>query len=326
MKKSYYPHKPKERDPAMQHKTSKPQHGQASGKSAKSGAVKSAGSRPNPSLGSRGPGPRVKGPRPSSDKVSDLSQLTRLGRWVIGVHAAEEVLKQRPQAVRKFFVRDDWESSETLTPIVELARRKGVGFEEKSQGQIEGLLKAAQTGSGHQGVLMVVGERPQIDWKQIEKSEKCVLVALDGLEDPQNLGSILRTSWLMNVSGILVPQDRSAQLSPTVAKVASGGAEHVPVESVSNLGAELRRLKDMGFWIFGLAEQGTHLPWQLNMADKICWVVGNEGSGLRQSTEKFCDELVRIPQVKSGSSYNASVSLAMVLSETCRQIGQVGDN
>ena len=124
----------------------------------------------------------------------------------------------------------------------------------------------------------------------------------------------------MNAKAILIPEDRAVGLTPTVCKIASGGAEHVPVEAHTNLASAMQKLKDKGFWIYGLSEKGDRKLWEFKLPNKVAWVVGCEGSGLRVTTERACDELVRIPQVESGSSYNASIALAMALTETCRQL------
>jgi len=295
MKKSFYPHPPKNRDPETQHKKK---------------FVPKGGARPKP--------PQGKAPQ----KASELDQLIKMGRWVIGLHAAEEALKMRPHAVKRMLIREDWETIPALKALHELAGYNEVSIQEKTPGQIDGLLAAAQAGGGHQGILLVVSGRPEIDWAGLKTKEHSVLLALDGLEDPQNLGSILRTSWLMEVDGILVPQDRAAGLTPTVSKVASGGAEHIAIESVSNMGAEFKQIKEMGYWIFGLSEKGKQTIWDLKLPEKIVWVIGNEASGLRVSTEKSCDELVRIPQAESGSSYNAGVATAIALAESARQKNQ----
>jgi 23S rRNA (guanosine2251-2'-O)-methyltransferase len=313
--KSYYPHAPKNRDPDAQHKKPAATKPEAKRRGAKPGV------RPTARPGARSAAPQKLDK--TKQKSSELDLLLKMGRWVIGIHAAEEALRVRPHAVKRILLREDWKSSEQLKTLGELAGYNDVQIIEKTQGQIDGLLTAAQAGSGHQGVLVIVGERPKIAWNELKTKTQCVLLALDGLEDPQNLGSILRTSWLMNVDGIIVPQDRAAHLTPTVSKVASGGAEHVALESVSNLGAELKQLKDQGFWIYGLSEKGTQMIWDVKLPHKVVWVIGNEASGMRVSTENFCDELVRIPQVESGSSYNAGIATAIALAESARQMAKI---
>lgn len=307
MKKSFYPHPPKNRDPETQHKK----------KFVPTKTARPIGAKP---LAGKTTGrPMAKPLDKTKQKSSELDLFIKMGRWVIGLHAAQEVLKMRPHAVKRMLIREDWATVPQLKAMHELAGYNDIQIQEKSSGQIDGLLSAAQAGGGHQGILLIVSGRPEIDWKGLKFKEQSVLLALDGLEDPQNLGSILRTSWLMAVDGILVPQDRAAGLTPTVSKVASGGAEHVAIESVSNMGAEFKQIKEMGYWIFGLSEKGTKTIWDLKLPEKVVWVVGNEATGLRVSTEKFCDELVRIPQAETGSSYNAGIAAAIALAESARQ-------
>jgi 23S rRNA (guanosine2251-2'-O)-methyltransferase len=193
------------------------------------------------------------------------------------------------------------------------AKLKQIPVEPKPPGVLDKL------GSGNQGVACLVSETPRVEWSSLKGKSRSIILALDGLEDPQNLGSILRTAWLTQVDAILIPSDRSVSLTPTVAKIASGGAEHVPVEEVSNMGETLKAAKEDGYWIFGLAEQGANKIWDLQMPDRLIWVIGSESSGLRTAIARACDELVNIPQAPSGSSFNASVAAAIALYETNRQ-------
>jgi 23S rRNA (guanosine2251-2'-O)-methyltransferase len=222
----------------------------------------------------------------------------------------------RPRAVREIWLRDDWKSSQQLSELEELARAGRVQIREKSSGQLD------QVGSGHQGVAVACTESPELDWEKLESDETSLVLLLDGIEDPHNLGSILRTAWLTGVSAIFIPTDRAVGLTPAACKVASGGAEHVAIESEPNLVTVMEKLKEIGFWIYGLAEGGTRKPWEFQLPKKVAWVIGSEGSGIRKPTERACDELARLPQVASGSSYNASIAAAMALSETCRQFGK----
>jgi len=235
-------------------------------------------------------------------------------RWVVGIHSCEEVLKVRPKAIRELWLKEDFEHSQALRELAEKAERARVRLATKPQKQLD------QIGSGHQGVALAVTEDPELDWADFAEGKHIVL-ALDGLEDPHNLGSILRTAWLCGVSAILIPEDRAVGLTPAVCKIASGGAEHVPVEAHTNLASAIEKLKEVGFWVYGLSEKGSRKPWEFQLPDKVIWVVGHEGTGMRITTERVCDELVRIPQVESGSSFNASIAVAMALSETCRQFG-----
>ena len=142
---------------------------------------------------------------------------------------------------------------------------------------------------------------------------------LDGIEDPHNLGAILRTSWLTGVHGVLIPEDRAVGLTPTVHKVACGGVEHVPVEETTNFSNYAEDLKKKGYWIYGLSPRGKKSIFELDLPEKVVWAIGAEDKGMRVTTERLCDELVFIPQSSASASYNASVATAMALTETLRQ-------
>ena len=221
----------------------------------------------------------------------------------------------RPSSVVAALMRPDWERASHLHDLKARLDRAGIPIECRSAHPLDAL------GSGHQGIALCLITAPQLDWAQMEASDSAVVLILDGVEDPQNLGSILRTAWLAGVTAILIPNDRAVGLTPIACKVASGGAEHVPIEAHSSFGPPMERLKSLGFWLYGLSEKGRSRPWDLKLPPKTAWIVGSEGSGLRVNTERTCDELVRLPQVAGGSSYNASVAVAMALMETCRQLG-----
>lgn len=252
--------------------------------------------------------------RPSQ---AQLSHARDRARWVVGIHSCEEALKVRPRAIREVLLRSDWVRSQQLRTLQEMAKVHGIPVGERSEGQLE------QIGSGHQGVALACTESPELDWSALEKVESALVLILDHIEDPHNLGSILRTAWLVDVKAVFIPADRAVGLTPAVCKVASGGAEHVPVVVESNLPALIERLKGIGFWVYGLSEAGKRAPWDFQLSKKTAWVVGSEGQGLKKTTERACDELVRIPQVPSGSSYNAAIACAMALMETARQFGHL---
>ncbi len=169
---------------------------------------------------------------------------------------------------------------------------------------------------GHQGLCIKMSDRPRWDddWATREDS---VVVFLDGITDPHNLGAILRTAWLLDVAAVFIPKNRRVDLTPVVCKVASGGAEHVPVESC-HFGSQLQWFKDQGYWVHGLREKGDLLLPQQKPGGKTVLVVGAEGKGIRSSTENFCDQFVSIPQVATGSSFNASVAFALCAYEYTR--------
>ncbi|WP_413943185.1 TrmH family RNA methyltransferase [Bdellovibrio sp. HCB-162] len=241
------------------------------------------------------------------------NQIPREWRIVIGTHAINEVLKVRPQEVKGMWIRQGWESSNDLREMHELALESRVKVDIKPETVIE------KFGSSQQGAAIFVDGAPTLDMQGLENFEKSIVLMLDGIEDPHNLGAIVRTSWLAGAQGVLIPEDRAVGLTPTVHKVACGGVEHVPVEETTNFAKYAEELKKQGYWIFGLSPRGKRSIFELDLPDKVVWAVGSEDKGLRVTTERLCDELVFIPQASSSASYNASVATAMALTETLRQ-------
>lgn len=235
-------------------------------------------------------------------------------RAIAGTHAIREVLKVRPASVKEIWVEKNWESREDLRQIRDEMGRRFPRTILKSE---EALSKLARS---HQGAIAFSDAVVGADWKKIEQAESAVVLALDQVEDPHNLGAILRTSWLMGASALLVPEERSAGLTASVHKVAAGGAEHVPLEQGQFL-PKLKNLKDAGFWVFGLdgAQTSTSI-FQMKIPSKVIWVMGSEEKGLRTTTRKVCDEVVSLPQANATASYNVSVAAAMILFETSRQL------
>jgi 23S rRNA (guanosine2251-2'-O)-methyltransferase len=248
--------------------------------------------------------------RASGKPLSD--PLLKDHRIVIGNHAIKEVLAVRPKAIRGVWLKQGWESSSELRELQEALKGLGTKIELKPESILDRF-------GGHQGAAVFLKEAPELDRASLLAKSHSRLVLLDGIEDPHNLGAILRTSWLMGVDGILIPQDRSVGLSPSVHKVACGGAEHVPVEICGNFANPLEELKKQGFWVFGLSHKSKKSLFDFKMPEKIIWAVGAEDKGLRITTERLCDELVSIPQLSASASYNASVAAAIALTETFRQ-------
>ncbi len=231
---------------------------------------------------------------------------------MIGTHAIAETLTVRPKAVAMAWIKQGYESATDLRELFETLKGLKIKVEVKPLGTMDRF-------GGHQGAALMLKEVPELDWARLKDKKISKIMLLDGIEDPHNLGAVLRTSWLMGVDAVLIPQDRSVGLSPSVHKVACGGAEHVPVEICANFTNTLEELKKMGYWVFGLSHEGKKTLFDLKLPEKVVWAVGSEEKGLRTTTERLCDELVQIPQVSAAASYNASVAAAMALTETFRQ-------
>lgn len=240
-------------------------------------------------------------------------EIPKEWRPVIGTHAIKEALQVRPHMAKILWLRQGWESSSDLREIQELAFKEKVKIETKPESVVD------RFGSSHQGAVVFMNGAPTLSLEGLENFEKSILLILDGIEDPHNLGAILRTSWLVGVNGVFVPEDRAVGLTPTVHKVACGGAEHVPVVETTSFANYAEDLKKMGYWVYGLSPRGTKSIFDLQLPEKVVWAIGSEDKGMRVTTERLCDELVYIPQSSAAASYNASVATAMALTETLRQ-------
>lgn len=175
----------------------------------------------------------------------------------------------------------------------------------------------------HQGVVAEV--RPMPSWTDNDLIDALrdvpapLVLALDGVQDPHNLGACLRTADACGVVAVVVPKDRAAQVNATVKKVAAGAAETTPVVAVTNLARTLKLLKEAGLWVVGAAGEAPRLASEVDLKGPVVIVMGAEGSGLRQLTRQHCDYLVRLPQVGAVESLNVSVATGMLLYEATRQ-------
>ncbi|MGE0529305.1 MAG: TrmH family RNA methyltransferase [Bdellovibrionales bacterium] len=236
------------------------------------------------------------------------------GRCVVGIHAVTELLKVRPRAVDQIWLRESYSDHPALRHLADQARNLKIRVHLQSPAVLD------KVTSANQGVLAFAREAPELDWEILKTIDSAYLVALDEVEDPHNLGAVLRTAWLLGARGVLTPAHRSAHLSPAVSKVAQGAVEHVPVDRDNALPQQLETLKSAGFWIWGLSHTAKSTIFEVSIPQKVIWVLGSEASGLRKSVERVCDDFVRIPQLHPEASYNVSVAAAIALAETFRQM------
>jgi 23S rRNA (guanosine2251-2'-O)-methyltransferase len=229
------------------------------------------------------------------------------------VHAINEVLKVRARSIDSAWLQQGFESNQDLAKLNKELQQLKVKIELKPASLLE---KVAQS---HQGAVLFSNHSPDVDWPQIFNKQRAIVLVLDGLEDVHNLGAILRTSWLMKVDAIVIPQVGAVRLTAAVHKIACGGAEHVPVVELNQFSNLFEDLKKHDFWAFGLSHLGKKSLFDLKVPSKVIYCIGNEEKGLRKTTERLCDELISIPQSASDASYNASVTAGMVLLETARQ-------
>jgi len=213
-----------------------------------------------------------------------------------------------------------FEESSALKKLALLAQFKGLKPKVVFEKQFHRLLNFKK--EVHQGILVEVKHQfPEPRLGDLSKREQAVVLILDRIQDPKNLGAILRTAWLMSVSCVFLSAQNSVGLSPAVIKTASGAVEHLPVFVRNQLHSLIKELKKHSFWIYGLSPEGKKTLWEENLEGKKAFVLGGEHSGLRASLKKECDELLSIPQKDSSASYNVSVSAGIALYENSRQEG-----
>ena len=241
--------------------------------------------------------------------------------YFYGVHSVESLLELEPERVLTLFAlkgRDD----QRLKRVLELAEPFGISVQQASRDKLEKL--AGQP--FHQGVVAAVRAHPTLNEKDLEallnEKPQALLLALDHITDPHNLGACIRTAAAMGVEAVIAPRDRSATLTPTARKVAAGGADKVKFIQVTNLARTLGQMKDdFNVRVVGTMLDEKALPIQ-NFdftGTGICIVMGAEDTGLRPITQSQCDQTVYIPMAGTLQSLNVSVATGMALYEACRQ-------
>jgi 23S rRNA (guanosine2251-2'-O)-methyltransferase len=228
-----------------------------------------------------------------------------------GIHPVGEALRAGRALERVLVARGV--GGPRMQELIELARRAGtpVRFEPRAA-----LDRLAGT-PAHQGVVALGAAKPYAELDDVAGADLVVL--LDGVEDPHNLGAIVRTAHAAGAGGIVIPERRAASLTDVAAKAAAGALEHLPVARVANLNRALEELKRRGFWIYGLDERGTTDYDQVDFASPTALVLGGEGKGLHEQVRQHCDVLVRIPVAGRISSLNVSVAAGVVLFEWARR-------
>ncbi len=199
--------------------------------------------------------------------------------------------------------------------ILNLLKKNRLNYEFVAKEYLDNLSDNAN----HQGIVAKAFKYEYVDLKRIieknKDNENSLILILDGLEDPQNFGSIIRTSEALAISGIIIPKNRSVKVTPTVAKVSTGAIDLVDIALVTNVNQSIKYLKENGYWIIG-ADMKTDLFYnQVDYKMKVGLVIGSEGKGISQQTKKECDYLVKIPMYGKISSLNAAVSAAIMMYE-----------
>ena len=237
-----------------------------------------------------------------------------MSEFIYGRNAVIEAIKSG-RSITCIIVSES--SKNNNKDIILLSKDKNITLFYKDKSYLDSINKA------NQGVLAEVFK---YEYKTVDEildtdEEYPFIVMLDGLEDPHNLGAIIRTAEITKASGIIIPKNRSVSVTPTVAKVSCGGIENVKIAMVTNLAQTINKLKDAGYWIVGAEalDKATNL-WDMDFKMKTCLVIGSEGKGISRIVRESCDYLVKIPMWGKINSLNASVSCGIILYEIRRQI------
>lgn len=229
-----------------------------------------------------------------------------------------EALRAGRRRVRRILVARQ-APAEPVAALLALARTRGVPVEALPREALD----RRMGGGGHHGVLAEVEAFPYAEAEALLEAaaadRDAFLVVLDGIQDPQNLGAILRTAEAAGVQGVAVPRDRAAAVTAAAARASAGAAEHLPVARVTNLAAFLAALKARGVWVVGADPDGERELFRADLTGPLALVIGSEGKGLRPLTKSRCDFLVRIPLGGRVASLNAAAAAAVCLFEAVRQ-------
>ncbi len=225
---------------------------------------------------------------------------------LIGIHPVAEALRAKRPLERILIARGA--GGHRLQEIIDLARTTETPVRFEDRGALDRLAGA----KSHQGVVALGAEKKYAQLEDVAQASE-LLVVLDGVEDPHNLGAIIRTAHAAGAGAVMIAERRAAGLTETVAKAAAGALEHLPVVRVVNINHTLRSLKDEGYFIYGLDERGELAYDAVDWPEKTVIVMGAEGKGLHDLVKKNCDALVRIPMAGQIASLNVSVATGIVL-------------
>jgi 23S rRNA (guanosine2251-2'-O)-methyltransferase len=237
-------------------------------------------------------------------------------RVVFGFHAVLARLRADPKSVLEIFV-DETRQDARVKDLMVSAERGGVRLMRVPTKRLDGFYG----GGRHQGVVARVEVKRASDSLDeiLEAVERPLLLVLDGVTDPHNLGACLRVANAAGAHAVVAPKDRAAGITPTVSKVASGAAESTPYLMVTNLARTLAEIKERNIWVIGADERAETTLYEADLPDSIAWVLGAEGEGMRRLTRESCDLLVRIPTRGEVENLNVSVSAGVCLFESVRR-------
>ncbi len=242
-------------------------------------------------------------------------------QWLIGIHPIASALASGKHGIQRLLLANEVQNPRALE-LEARAREQGLKTERVARRELDRLVE----GERHQDVaaeFIASNVWLEKDLAQLLRGIEgtALILVLDGVQDPHNLGACLRTAEAAGVQLVILPKDKSASLTPVARRAASGAAEVLDIVMVTNLARVLRQLKDQGIWLAGTADEATQEIYQSDLTGPLALVMGGEGQGLRRLTAELCDYQIRIPMAGSVSSLNVSVATGVCLFEILRQRG-----
>ena len=239
-----------------------------------------------------------------------------------GLHAVQALIEHQPERIIQLFLAEQRQDPKCQA-ILHAAKQQGISVQNIAMNKLDHLLPNVN----HQGIAATCTPLKNLDEQHllglIQNTDNPLFLILDGVQDPHNLGACLRTANAAGVTAVIIPKDRSATLNATVHKVACGAADFIPVVVVTNLARALKKLKDEGVWLVGLAGEATESLFQTKLLGPLGLVLGAEEQGMRRLTREHCDVLASLPMQGIVSSLNVSVAAGISLFEAVRQRAHV---
>jgi len=238
--------------------------------------------------------------------------------FIYGIHAINAMLEKNPDRLIEAFVLKGRQDVR-LMPVLQKLQEMGISIQQMGRKALDG----KSNNANHQGIIAKVKLAKTLNENDLDvilsSTFQPLLLVLDGVTDPHNLGACLRNADAAGVTAVIVPKDKSAPLTATVSKVACGAAETIPLIRVTNLARTMRALQERGIWFVGTAGEATKDIYQSKLTGSLAIVMGAEGDGMRRLTRETCDELIKIPMSGCVSSLNVSVASGVCLFEAIRQ-------
>ncbi len=246
-------------------------------------------------------------------------------QFIYGIHSIKSVLEKNANSITLIYKQKDQRNTR-VEELLQLAKTAGIPIKTHSASELDDLTQHAN----HQGIVALSEPLRAYDEQDlfalVEQHPDCLLLILDGVTDPHNLGACLRTADAAGVHAVIAPKDRAAGLTPVARKVASGAAEVIPFIQVTNLARTMQKLRDNGVWIYGTDSEADKSLYEQEFKGKIALVMGAEGEGMRRLTREQCDFLISLAMTGTVASLNVSVATGVCLYEIMRQKKAVSCN